>query len=194
MQSLGHRRTFQRHQIAKYNNDVAEKLACENSVPLTAGLAMNAVRRSLNACFVRMFCSAVRWTLFGVPWTLFGVRRCCRLRFVRLSSTDLCSVRSFVHQGWAPLVLFLVLFGDLCFVRHPRPAKIGNLTKYRKNIEKSILPLKILRISCWVPEGQWNQGNPEFQRNDIFRHVVRPAGRFSEIWQKKSKKYRKIYI
>ena len=78
---------------------------------------MNAVRRSLNACFVQMFCSAVRWTLFGVQWTVFGVRRCCRLCFVRLSSDDPCSVRSFVRQGWAPLVLFFVLFGKLCFVR-----------------------------------------------------------------------------
>ena len=48
---------------------------------------------------------------------VFGVRRCCRLCFVRLSSADPCSVRSFVRQGWAPLVLFFVLFGKLCFVR-----------------------------------------------------------------------------
>ena len=42
-----------------------------------------------------------------------------------------------------------------------KPKRIQNgfeteSTKYRKNIEKSILPFKILRISCWVPEGQWN--------------------------------------
>ena len=55
--------------------------------------------------------------------------------------------------------------------------------KVWKNIEKSIIHLKNLRISCWVPGGQLNQGNPEFQRNDIFRYVVRLAGRFSENWQ-----------
>ena len=67
------------------------------------------------------------------------------------------------------------------------------LTKYRKNIEKSILPLKILRISCWVPGGQLNEGNPQFQKNDIFRRFVRPAGRFWDIWQS-IKKYWKIDV
>ena len=90
------------------------KIKVSNS---TSGLAMNAVRRSLNVCFVRLFCSAVRWTGVRVRWTVFGVRRCCRLCFVRLSSDDPCSVRSVVRQGWVPSVLFFVLFGKLCFVR-----------------------------------------------------------------------------
>ena len=67
--------------------------------------------------------------------------------------------------------------------RPPSRPIFGNLAKYQKNVEKSIIHFKNLRISCWVPGGQLNQGNPEFQRNDIFRHVVRLAGRFSEIWQ-----------
>ena len=62
---------------------------------------MNAVRRSLNACFVRMFCSAVRWTLFGVQWTAFGVRRCCCLRFVRRS----------IERRWMFGLVLVVLFG-----------------------------------------------------------------------------------
>ena len=65
--------------------------------------------------------------------------------------------------------------------RPPSRPIFGNLAKYQKNVEKSMLPLKNLRISCLVPGGQLNEGNPEFQRNDIFRHVVRPAGRFSQI-------------
>ena len=67
--------------------------------------------------------------------------------------------------------------------RSPSRPIFGNLAKYQTNIEKAMLPLKNLRISCWVPGGQLNQGNPEFQRNDIFCHFVRllVAGRFSEI-------------
>ena len=56
--------------------------------------------------------------------------------------------------------------------RPPSLPIFGNVTKYQKNIEKSMLPLKNLRISCWVPGGQLNWGNPEFQRNDIFRHFL----------------------
>ena len=157
------------------------------------GLAMNAVRRSLNACFVRMFCSAVRWTLFGVPWTLFGVRRCCRLRFVRLSSTDLCSVRSFVHQGWAPLVLFLVLFGDLCFVRHPRPAKIGNLTKYRKKTKNRYYPLKFLEFRVESPKGNEIKEILNFKETTFFDMSSAQPADFRKS-DKVSKKYRKIDI
>ena len=37
-----------------------------------------------------------------------------------------------------------------------QPADFQKSDKTSKNIEKSILPLEIIRISCWVPEGQWN--------------------------------------
>ena len=40
--------------------------------------------------------------------------------------------------------------------RPPSRPIFGNLTNYQKDFENSILPLKILRISCCVPGGQLN--------------------------------------
>ena len=57
------------------------------------GCSLNAVRRSMNG---------VRYSAMLSP-----------VFFVRLSSADPCSVRSFVRKGWASVVLLLVglLFG-----------------------------------------------------------------------------------
>ena len=70
-----------------------------------------------------------------------------------------------------------------------RPAgRFSEIWQSNKKISKNrCYPLKSLEFHVESPKGNKIKEIPNFKETSFFRHFVRPAGRFSEIWQSNKK-------